>query len=137
MGSTGTGNFTDYPGSQGAQPGGGAGGGERSGSGDGGGDDLCLAPIAEVALEEVERCAYFTRSGGVPPPGTDVDVLGQLSGGRLAVVTAADGEEIGFLPTRLNHLLACLRSGYRYPGEVTASSVIPVAVVRVGLEPTA
>lgn len=138
VGSTGTGNFSDYPGSR-REPAeeqtGAGGGGSGSGSGSEGGGDPCLAPLQEVRLEEVERCAYYATAGDVPPPGTDVEVLPDLVGGRLAVATQGDAQIVGFLPTRLNHLLGCLNSGYRYPGEVTASARVPVAVVQVQLAP--
>jgi hypothetical protein len=143
MGSTGSGRFTDYPGSQGQGAGadrdaaaaaGREEGSESAGASD---DDQCLRPIPEVALEEVERCAYFTRTGGVPPAGTDVMTVDQLVGGRIAVAIATDAEVVGFLPTRLNYVLGCLQQGYGYPGEVTASTASPLAVVRVALEPTA
>jgi hypothetical protein len=136
MGSTGTGRFRDYPGSrpdQSDQQGGGAG----NESGSGGADLPCLTDIPEVRLEEVERCAYYEATGDVPPPGTDVEVLVDLVGGRLAVATQSDSQVVGFLPTQLNYLLGCLGSGYRYPGEVTASAVSPTAVVRVQLTPMA
>jgi hypothetical protein len=138
MGSTGTGNFSDYPASREERAEGQA-RGQDGGAGPGSeaGGDPCLAAIPEVALEEIERCAYYQAAGDVPPPGTDVEVLPDLVGGRLAVTTQGDGQVVGFLPTRLNHLLGCLKGGYRYPGEVTASARTPVAVVRIQLAPTA
>jgi hypothetical protein len=139
VGSTGTGNFSDYPGSR-REPAeeqtGGGGSGSGSGSGSEGGGDPCLTPLPEVRLEEVERCPFYTTVGDVPPPGTDVEVLPDLVGGRLAVATQGGRQVVGFLPTRLNHLLGCLNSGYSYPGEVTASALAPVAVVQVQLAPT-
>jgi hypothetical protein len=136
VGSTGTGNFSDYPGSrrESAEEQTGAGAG-ASGSGSDGGGDPCLTPLGEVRLEEVERCPFYTTASDVPPPGTDVEVLPDLVGGRIAVATQGDGQVVGFLPTRLNHLLGCLNNGYRYPGEVTASARVPVAVVQVQLAP--
>jgi hypothetical protein len=145
MGSSGTGSFTDYLGprrdnAEGASADAEVPSGDHVEAGapeNGEGvANPCLEEIPEFSLEDVERCAYFTRTRDVPPAGTDVTVLSQLVGGRIAVAAAADGEVIGLVPTRFNNLLGCLRSGFTYPGEVSASSATPLAVVRVVLTPT-
>lgn len=146
MGSSGTSNFTDYPGPRrsdteaaSAGPEVSSGEAQEAGAPNRGESEAnpCLNAIAEFSLEDVERCAYFTRTQDVPPAGTDVLVPSQLVGGRIVVAVAADGEVIGLAPTRFNYLLGCLRRGFKYPGEVTASSTAPLAVVRVALMPTA
>lgn len=133
MGSTGSSRFTDYPRPEPAETGSETGAEREGGSGE---DELCLTRIDDVALEEVERCAYYLKNTDVPPAGTDIEVLDQLVGQRLGVATQADSELIGYLPTRFNYVLRCLRQGYKFPGEVTASSSKPVAVVHITLEPT-
>jgi hypothetical protein len=95
-----------------------------------------LTPIDEFELEDVERCAYFLSNGDVPPAGTDVHVPNALDGGRLTVATLGDDTVIGHVPTQLNRLWRCVRSGYSYPGEVTSSSAAPLAGVTVQLTPT-
>jgi hypothetical protein len=136
MGSTGSGRFTDYPGSSGETSAKARSTREGSGAGHGENQDRCLASIEETALEEIERCSYFTSNEAVPPPGTDVEVLDKPVGGRLAVAIAGTPEVVGYLPTRLNYLVSCLATGYNYPGEVTSSAESPVAVVRVQLHPS-
>lgn len=137
MGSTGSSRFTDYPGSN-------AGGDSKDSNAEGGSgstatgadSDDCRTPIDEFELEDVERCAYFVAGRGVPPAGTDVHVRNALDGGRLTVATVGDDTVIGYVPTRLNRLWRCVRSGYSYPGEVTGSSAAPLAGVTVQLTPT-
>jgi len=134
MGSTGTGSFTDYPGSQQTSPapGQGTGGGADS-SGDSS-DPRCLAAIERLNLEEVERCAFFAASQAVPPGGTDIRLLRNLVDGRLAVATdEASPVVVGLVPTAFNYLLACMNAGHSYRGEVIASALAPVARVAVSL----
>jgi hypothetical protein len=137
MGSTNTGRFTDYPqsarlatqaaGDMPAESAGGGGAGER---------DVCAeAFVNHELLEEVARCAYFERTGDVPPVGTDVYVLPDLQGGRLAVATRSDGEVLGLLTTRWNVLLACMQDGWRYEGEVVATLREKMPLIRVDLRP--
>lgn len=140
MGSSGTGRFTDYPGtpSGSSKTGSGNGSGEGGQSGDGGGvskTDQCLRVIENVALEEVARSAYFNAHKSLPPTGTAVAVRSSLVGGRIAVETIPALELVGLLPTEYNYLLQCMKQGYKYPGKVVSTTSKPVPVVRVDLEP--
>ena len=67
MGSTGSGSFSDYPGSRPKEGGQGAGGGGASG------DDRCARAFS-CALEEVEHCDYFTANGDVPSTNTSLSI---------------------------------------------------------------
>src|SRR5581483_8310841 len=116
MGSSGTGNLSDYPGGGRGRQGG------RSGS------DVCNQPITEQ-LEEVARSAYFQAHNLVPPVGTAVSVIQQT---RITVVTTS-GEVIGYLPTRYNYLAGCIADGFSYSGPVQASSNRPLPSVLVEL----
>lgn len=121
MGSTGSGSFSDYPGSR--PKGGGAGGGAS-------GDDRCARGFA-CALEEVEQCDYFTANGDVPPAGTALSI--ELRGRLFAV--AENGQSVGALPTRLNYLADCMGAGFSYAGRVTTSASSPVASVNADFAP--
>jgi hypothetical protein len=135
MGSTGTGRFTDYPGPRKA-----AAEAEEEGSTSGdlgeGGDDLCSRVIADIPLEDVERCSYFLSHGSdVPPPGTDVRLLPELVGGRLAVATVSDADVVGYMPTEFNYLRRCMNQGHTYAGEITDSTRSPLPGVHATLNP--
>lgn len=95
------------------------------------GGDPCDRVRDAVTLEEVARCFYYETEGDVPPVGTDVVLLSELVGGRLAVALASDTTAvIGYVPTRHNDLASCLGT-HEYTGEVTNSSLIPVPEVTV------
>ncbi len=133
MGSTGTGRFSDYPGT----PSGSA----KAGRDEGGGSktkgevDQCERSLVNVALEEVARCDYSVAHRGLPAVGTTVVVRTALVGGRLGVETVEGSEVIGLLPTEYNYLLQCMKQGYAYAGEVKSARARPVPIVRVDLEP--
>jgi hypothetical protein len=129
MGSTGTGNFSDYSG--GGSSGGKSGPKQQGGSS---GTSDCTKPIKGLQLEDVERSAYFRAHGAVPRKGVAVVVSTKLKDGRLSVETLASREIIGLLPTRLNYLTGCMAKGHRYEGTVTASTLSPLASVTVDLD---
>ena len=108
MGSSGSGSFTDYPGS-----------GKAKGGGDGGAgalpEDLCGKAFS-AQLEDVEHHAYFGKYGSPPPVGTELEVVHSK---RLVAVSG--GDIVGNLPTKLNYLAACIKDGYSYVGKVTVS----------------
>lgn len=120
MGSTGSGNFSDYPGSNKGEAGGGGASGE----------DRCNRAFACV-LEEVEQCDYFGANQDVPPANTPVSL--ELRGRLMAV--DANGLSVGALPTRFNFLADCLAAGFSYDGRVVASTTGAVASVNVDLLP--
>jgi len=124
MGSTGSGSFSDYPGSSPKEGGQGAGGGGASG------EDRCSRAFS-CALEEVEHCDYFSANEGVPPVNTALSIEQR---GRLFAVVAG-GQSVGALPTRYNYLADCMAAGFTYEGRVNASASTPVASVNVDFAP--
>lgn len=122
MGSTGSGSFTDYPGTtRKKDQGRGAGGG-----GGGGGDqpDRC-AKAFNTTLEDIEHYDYFKTRNTIPPVGTKLSVVHKK---RIVAVTE-DGLTVGNLPTSLNYLASCLKDGYTYVGTIRKSSKGTVAIV--------
>ena len=128
MGSTGTGNFSDYSGGQG---GGGTGGGQGGGNS---GEDRCLESVENIRVQEVERSEYYGNHESVPRNGTQVVVKSTLVGGRIAVETKNGKEVIGVLPTKLNYIRRCIEQGYSYSGEVVESKAGLVPSLRVNLD---
>lgn len=136
MGSTGTGRFTDYPGTpSGSSKTGSGNGSEGQGGGGASKADQCLHMIESVALEEVARSEYFVAHKILPSAGTAVIVRSSLIGGRIGVETVPALELVGLLPTEYNYLLQCMKQGYNYPGKVISTTSKPIPVVRVNLEP--
>lgn len=121
MGSTGSGNFSDY-----IQP------QTESNQGGESGEDKCKKAFSSK-LEEVQNCKYYENQNDVPPIETVV-VVG-FNGHRLNVVDSNTNVEIGYLPTRLNFLKVCLDSGFSYTGVVSASSIEPLPSVSVDISP--
>jgi len=117
MGSSGSGNFSDYPGSSKKKPGGDDGGSSA--------DDRCGRAFS-VSLEDVEHCDYFKSHGNACP--ADGTVLEIAQKKRIVAQTSA-GEIVGNLPTQLNYLAACLRDGYTYAGQVRSSNATGLIVV--------
>ena len=124
MGSTGSGSFSDYPGSRPMDGGNGSSGGAS-------GDDRCREALA-CALEEIEHCDYFKANGDVPPVDTPLSIEKR---GRLVAVDAS-GQSIGALPTRFNYLADCIGAGFSYAGRVTSSAAAPVASVSADFIPS-
>lgn len=120
MGSTGSGRFSDYSGTQRKDATGpGAGGGAS-------GVDKCQQAFSAV-LEEVAQCDYYGQHTTVPPAGTELSIV--LSKRVFAV--DSNGTKVGALPTSLNYLAACLESGVRYVGVVKSSAATPIPTVEV------
>lgn len=118
MGSTGSGNFSDYK--------------RNIGKADQGGDsgnDRCSKAF-NSSLEEVQTCQYFTTHGVVPPIGTEVNV--NFISPRLAV-TDSNGLCIGYLPTSFNYLKTCMDDNFNYEGIVSSSSNNPLPFVSVDI----
>jgi hypothetical protein len=125
MGSTGTGSFTDYPGSS-------KGKGKGGGSGGGGGEtpDRCARAFSS-SLEDVEHSEYFKNHKAVPKAGTELRVAKK----KRLVAETKKGEVVGNLPTRLNYISGCLEEGYAYVGTVRDSAAGSVAAVTVDFAP--
>jgi hypothetical protein len=124
MGSTGSGSFSDYPGSR---P---SGGSQGDGGGGASGADRCARAFA-CTLEEVEQCDFFSNSGAVPPVGTALTIEHR---GRLFAVNES-GQAVGALPTKFNYIADCLADGFHYDGRVNSSSLLPTASVSVDFAP--
>lgn len=120
MGSSGSGNLSDYSKSPNVKTGG---GGSSGGSG---GVDKCGQAFS-VGLEDVGTYPYHSSTGSVPPAGT---VLTIAIRARVVALDPA-GTAVGALPTRYNYLAACLQAGFNYSGVVTASSTGPNPQVQV------
>lgn len=116
MGSSGSGRFSDYPGT----------GSGSSGSGTGsGGTDRCALAV-DASLEDIEQSDFFKSNGTPPSVGTALRIEQRK---RLVAITDK-GEVVGNIPTQLNYLAACIASGWKYEGRVRASSSgPPVATV--------
>jgi hypothetical protein len=133
MGSSGTGKFTDYPGT----PRGSA----KARSAQGGAEkaedqiDECERVLQNITLEEVARCAYFKTHNALPAVLSAVRVRSSLVGGRIAVETLSPAEVVGLLPTEYNYLLQCMEQNYKYSGQVKSTRNRPVPVIRVDLGP--
>lgn len=127
MGSSGTGNFSDYSGTPKHK--GSTGGGGNGGSG---GEDQCGKAFS-ADLQDVEHCDYFVKHKACPPKGTKLRVAQKK---RMVAETLA-GEVVGNLATKLNYLAGCLKAGYEYEGQVTNSaSGPPAASVSSDFAPT-
>lgn len=125
MGSTGTGSFTDYPGSsRGKGKGGGGGDGESPSP------DRCARAFS-TSLEDVEHGGYFKKHKAVPKVGTELRIARK----KRLVAETVDGEVVGNIPTNLNYLSGCLEDGYTYVGTVRDSTTGPVATVVVDFAP--
>jgi hypothetical protein len=123
MGSSGTGNFSDYSGS------GSGGGADGSGGGRGGGssgEDPCAKGF-EAELEEVARSGYFQKHNALPPTGTQLKIKFT---GRLAAVDAK-GDVVGYLPTKYNYVAACIKAGWQFDASVTSTTTKPLSRVWV------
>lgn len=121
MGSTGSGNFTDYPGNKNAIAG--VTGGENN-------IDICERAVI-TKLEDVQTSDYYQEKGNVPPIGTSIIIAFAT---RIVAVNES-GIIIGNLPTEYNYLLKCLDEGYRYEGEVIGSNHTPLPIVQIAVTP--
>ncbi|MGE6415571.1 hypothetical protein ACQKDD_15500 [Planococcus kocurii] len=115
MGSAGTGNFGNYPGN--ADP----------------SKDMCRMERKNIKLEEVGRSEYLNEHGDVPAIMEPVYLSDQLKNGRLAVLSENSNKEIGYLPSSNSSLLACMRKGFSYRGNVIYSTLRPIPKVDVDL----
>ncbi|MET3878944.1 hypothetical protein [Chitinophaga sp. OAE865] len=123
MGSTGSGSFSDYSQQKPTNP--------KGDNGGSSGNDQCGIAFT-CSLEEVARCSYFSVHKNVPPVGADIWV--SFNGVRLTVESKS-GEEIGYLPTKFNHIKICLDNGFKYAGSISASTKTPTPSVTVDIVP--
>lgn len=118
MGSSGSGNFTDYSGTAGKPD------GKGGTSGGSGGDDKCRQAF-NAGLEDVALFAFFKANGTVPSTGSTLS----LAFRHRVIAIDQSGTEVGSLPTKFNYLAACLKDGIQYAGVVTSSTASPVPQV--------
>ena len=123
MGSTGSGSFTDYSGSQNSKGSGGSGGSS--------GVDQCSKAFS-CTLQEVAQCEYAQQHGAPPPVRTQLSLILK---GRIFAVDAS-GTTVGALPTSHNYLAACLNAGFTYVGVVTAATAGSLPSVSADFRPT-
>jgi len=126
MGSSGSGNFSDYSGNKPTGPtgqGGGAAGGAS-------GVDKCQQAFSSI-LEDVAQCDYHVNTKTVPAPGTQLSLIL----GKRVFAVDSNGVIVGALPTLFNYLAVCLGGGIKYVGIVKSSAVAPVPTVEVDFVP--
>lgn len=122
MGSTGSGNFSDYSGSGNSR----SGDEGRTGGGGSSGVDRCKQAFS-CSLEEVAQCEYYEENGDIPMEGTELAI--EVDGRVIAV--DEDGVVVGAIPTRYNYIAECIADGYRYVGVVSFASKIPIPSIGV------
>ena len=122
MGSSGSGNLSDYSGNKSS-----GGAGKSGGSSN---ENKCEKAFSAM-LEEVDRSAYFIEKKEVPEVGEPVTI----SFDQRPIAVSKEGLVIGYLPTKLNYIKMCLNDGYSYSGRVVSSSSGLVAAVSIDVEP--
>lgn len=119
MGSTGSGNFTDYQGFSGNNP---IQGGESK-------ENEC-GKAFRIELEDFDTSEYYNTNGQLPDINT-VIIIG-FNGSRIVAI--ADNYEIGNLPTKYNYLRKCLNE-FNYSGIVSNTSSIPINSIIINVSP--
>lgn len=122
MGSTGTGNFSDYKNFSRAIKG-------ITGADDS--EDKCALAFSTF-IEDVDTCEYYSKKGTLPAVGTKVCIDFKV---RL-VVKSNDGLIIGYLPTKYNYLRYCIKKEFTYTGVVSNVSSTPINTVIVDITPS-
>tara|TARA_R110001632_G_scaffold630_10_gene2230 strand:- start:446 stop:820 length:375 start_codon:yes stop_codon:yes gene_type:complete len=123
MGSSGSGNFSDYSGNK---PSGGSG---KSG---GASDENKCEKAFTAMLEEIDRSSYYIKTKDVPKVGEEINI----SFDKRPIAISKEGLIIGYLPTRFNYIKMCLDDGYTYVGRVASSSSGLVAAVSIDVIPS-
>lgn len=121
MGSTGSGNFTDYQGFSGNNP---KQGGESN-------ENQCEKAF-RTELEDVDTSQYFNLNGCLPNVNTEIIIV--FNG--LRIVATINGIEAGNLPTKYNYLRKCM-TDYTYSGVVSNSSSHPINSIIINISPDA
>jgi hypothetical protein len=127
MGSSGSGNLSDYQdyeknkSSQSEQ------GGNSGGSS---GEDQCSRAFS-TSLDEVSLCEYYKNKKNVPPVNAVVKIDFK---GRLRALVEND-VCIGYLPTKYNFLRACMNDGFTYSGVIHESKLTPIPSIAVDIAP--
>ena len=124
MGSSGSGNFSDYSGTLSK-------GTSKSKTGGSSDEDKCAKAFSSY-LDEVQTCEYFKKRKDVPVTNSVIEVIFRTP--RLAVVTEA-GLIVGYLPTDKNYIRGCLKSGYKFPGIITSARKKPIPSLQITVSP--
>ena len=127
MGSSGSGRFSDYPGTP-AKKTTGDGSGIEGGTS---GIDKCKQAF-NVLLEDVGNSEYFSKTNTVPAVGDELSILFDKK--RVFAINT-NGLKIGALPTSFNYLVSCLENGIAYIGVVSNSSTSPIPVISADFAP--
>jgi len=127
VGSSGSGHFSDYPGTKAKKT-----GGDGTGmSGGASGVDKCKQAF-NVLLDDVGNSEFYSQTRSVLAVG---EQLGILFDKKRVFAVNAKGVKIGALPTSFNYLVACLEDGVTYVGVVSSSAVSPVPTVAADFIP--
>jgi hypothetical protein len=121
MGSTGSGNFTDYQGFSGNNP----------KQGGGSNENMCEKAF-RTELEDVDTSEYYNSKGYLPDVNSEITI--EFNGRRI--VATIDGLEIGNLPTKYNYLRKCMNN-FTYSGIVSNTSSNPVNSIIINVSPNA
>ena len=127
MGSSGSGSFSDYPGTKAKEV-------EGDGAGMAGGTsgvDRCKQAF-HALLEDVGNSNFYSQFRNVPAVG---DQLGIVFDKKRIFAVDVNGVKVGALPTSFNYLAACLASDVTYVGVVSSSAVAPVPTIEADFVP--
>lgn len=119
MGSTGSGNFTDYQGHSGNNP-------KQGGSS----NETDCGKAFRTILEDVDNSQYYINHANLPVVNTQITI--GFNGNRIVAI--AGTEEIGNLPTKYNYLRACFEE-FNYTGIVSNSSTTPINSIMINVTP--
>ena len=117
MGSTGSGNFTDYQDFSSSSP-------KQGGLST---DNDC-GKAFRTDLEDVDISEYYKSNGKLPDVNLPI-VIG-FNGSRIVALVA--DQEIGNLPTKYNYLRKCM-SDITYSGMISHISTIPINSITINV----
>ncbi|WP_431474011.1 hypothetical protein RVM24_11555 [Marinobacter sp. KM021] len=121
MGSSGSGHFSDYPGTK-AKVVTGDGTGMAGGAS---GVDKCKQAF-HVLLDDVGNSDFYSQFNNVPAVGAQLAIIFDT---KRVFAVDMNGVKVGALPTSFNYLVACLEDGVTYIGLVSSSAASPVPTV--------
>jgi hypothetical protein len=75
-----------------------------------------------ATLEDVQSSSYYLKGQKVPSVGENVHIEIR---GRIAVISTATNDIIGYLSAKYNYLVDCIKLGKNYKGQVTHSTKSP------------
>lgn len=119
MGSTGSGNFSDFQ-------------GHKSKNTNQGGSSVnseCGKAFA-TDLEDIEISTYYITNNKLPEVNSKINI--SFNGTRI--VALLNNHEIGNLPTKFNYLVACLQD-YNYIGIISSTTINPISTITINATP--